>query len=222
MSYSQKTAGRLIKLYEEYGSRLSDGTGGPNWTPVSNLTYTQALLLLRLPEEEREEFIAENDVPGMSKEELQQALREKNQAQQENKVLKKGMETIDSAITELKKERVQEVSAGGAAASNGEISAAAKVSLAGNPLSEPPASFTHNLPSEPDPGAAARYAERCDACRKTIADAFYALTTALTNLTYLDPGLKEEKRKEAQKLIDSLAETIKEWPPAKKPLKVIP
>ncbi len=31
---------------------------------------------------------------------------------------------------------------------------------------------------------------------------------------------KEKKRKEARKLIDSLAESIKEWPPAPKPLKI--
>jgi hypothetical protein len=63
--------------------------------------------------------------------------------------------------------------------------------------------------------------ERCDTCRKTISTAFFDLTTALTNLAHLDAKLKEEKRKEAQKLLETIAETIKEWPPAKKPLKVI-
>ncbi|AFM02428.1 hypothetical protein Desde_4167 [Desulfitobacterium dehalogenans ATCC 51507] len=80
---------------------------------------------------------------------------------------------------------------------------------------------THNLPTEIDPNAAAKYVERCDTCCKTISATFFELTTALTNLTHLDGKLKEEKRKEAQKLLETIAETIKEWPPAKKPLKVI-
>ena len=73
VSYSQKTAERLVKHYEEYGPNLPDGSGRSKSTLVSNLTYTQALLLLGLPEEEREEFIAQNDVGSMTKQELQQA-----------------------------------------------------------------------------------------------------------------------------------------------------
>ncbi len=69
---------------------------------------------------------------------------------------------------------------------------------------------THNLPTEIDPNAAAKYVERCDTCCKTISATFFELTTALTNLTHLDGKLKEEKRKEAQKLLETIAETIKE------------
>lgn len=78
VSYSQKTAERLIKLYEEYGPKFPDGSDRSNATLVSNLTYTQALLLLGLQEEEREEFIAQNDVGSMTKQELQQALKDRD------------------------------------------------------------------------------------------------------------------------------------------------
>jgi len=114
VSYSQQTAGRLMKLYEEYGSNFPDGSDSSNSSPVSNLTYTQALLLLSLPGEEREEFLAQNDVAGMTKQELQQVLKdrdqakeEKEQAEQENEVLKKGLAKIDSALSELKKEQAK-------------------------------------------------------------------------------------------------------------------
>ena len=67
-----------------------------------------------LPEEEREEFLTQNDVTGMTKQELQQALKdrdqakqEKEQALQENEVLKQGLELIDSTISELKKEQAK-------------------------------------------------------------------------------------------------------------------
>jgi hypothetical protein len=64
VSYTRRTASRLIKLYEEYGLDFSDGADDSNGTLMSNLTYTQALLLMGLPEEEREEFVIQNDVPG--------------------------------------------------------------------------------------------------------------------------------------------------------------
>jgi hypothetical protein len=67
VSYSQNTAERLMKLHEEYGSSFPGGSGMSNSAPVRNLSYTQALLLLGLPAEEREKFLAQNDVAGMTK-----------------------------------------------------------------------------------------------------------------------------------------------------------
>ena len=236
VSYSQNTAERLMKLYEEYGANFPEGSGMSNSAPVQNLTYTQALLLLGLPAEEREEFIVQKDVAGMTKQELQQALKERDlakqgreQALQENTVLKKGLELIDSTLAELKKEQVKaslqpehpgntqkEAPAAGADSSVSSTFQASNTSQANHtPLP------THNLPTEIDPNAAAKYAGRCDTCCKTISTAFFELTTALTNLTYIDEEMKEEKRKEAQKLLETIAETIKEWPPAKKPLKIM-
>ncbi len=236
VSYSRRTATRLIKLFEEYGPNFPEGSDGSNETPVSHLTYTQALLLLGLPEEEREEFIAHHDVPGMTRQELQQALKdrdeakqekdqalqekdlalqEKNQALEENKALKQGLETIDSTVSALKKEQVP-----APLQPADPEQAQAEAAAAGEAASTREASFTHNLPTEPDPGDAAKFMERCDACCQTIADTFSALTKALTTLTFIDTTLKEEKRKKAQKLLDSLAERIKEWPPAPGPLEV--
>jgi len=54
---------------------------------VTNLTYTQALILLGIPEEERDEFIAEHDVESMTKLELQQAVKDRDQAIQEKCLL---------------------------------------------------------------------------------------------------------------------------------------
>ncbi|HHY28491.1 MAG TPA: DUF3102 domain-containing protein [Desulfitobacterium dehalogenans] len=224
VSYSQSTASRLIKLYEEYGASFPDGSGMSNFAPVPNLTYTQALLLLSLSGEEREEFLAQNDVAGMTKQELQQALKdrdqakeEKEQAEQENEVLKRGLELIGSTLAELKKEQAK---APVPPDHPENVQKEDSVVAAASPTNNTPLP-THNLPTEIDPNAAAKYVERCDTCCKTISTTFFELTTALTNLTHLDGKLKEEKRKEAQKLLETIAETIKEWPPAKKPLKVI-
>ncbi|MCG1026639.1 DUF3102 domain-containing protein [Dehalobacter sp.] len=217
VSYSQKTAERLIKLYQEYGPNFSDGLDTSKSTSMSNMTYTQALLLLGLPAEEREEFIEQNDVGGMTTKKLQQALQdrdkanqEKEQALQENQALKKGPETIDSTISELKNEQAKAASM----PTNPENVKAEAFSAS------QPALPTHNLKAEHDPDAHIKYVEKCNACCKTIADTFFDLTTALTNLAHVDPNLKEEKRKEANRLIEYMAETIKEWPPPKKPLRV--
>ena len=49
VSYSQRTANRLIQLFEEYGDKLFasiDDGGRSNSSALTNLTYYQALLLL--------------------------------------------------------------------------------------------------------------------------------------------------------------------------------
>jgi len=228
VNYSRRTASRLIKLYEEYGPSFPEGFDSSNGTPVSHLTYIQALLLLGLPAEEREEFITHNDVGSMTKQELQQALKDRDQANQakeqalqENQLLKKGLEMIDSTIFELKKEHAKAASRPTNPENvNAEAQSVNNASSAGNDPSATTAPFTHNLKTEHDPDAHIKYVEKCDACCKTIADTFFDLTTALTNLDHIDPNLKEEKRKEANQLIEYMAETIKMWPPPKKPLRV--
>lgn len=181
VSYSQSTACRLIRICEEYGASLPDGSGTSNLAPVPNLTYTQALLLLGLPEGEREEFIAKNDVATMTKQELQQALRDRDHTKQE------------------KEQIPQENKIGNA----------------------PPASNnalpTHNLPTEIDPNAPAKYVERCDACCKTISTTFFELTTALTNLTHLDARLKEEKEKRPRSCLNPLLRRLRSGRPPQNP-----
>jgi len=48
-----------MQLCEEYGTKLlasPDSDGHPDSSPVTNLTYTQALILLGIQEEERQEL----------------------------------------------------------------------------------------------------------------------------------------------------------------------
>jgi len=54
-----------MQLCEEYGTKLfasPDSNGHPDSSLVTNLIYTQALILLGIPGKEREEFIGEHDV----------------------------------------------------------------------------------------------------------------------------------------------------------------
>lgn len=71
--YSQRSAGRLIRLYEGYGASPDPGSA-PNWPALSNLTYTNALILLDVPAARRSDFIAGNDAEAMSSRELKRAV----------------------------------------------------------------------------------------------------------------------------------------------------
>ena len=81
VDFTQSTANRFMQIAREYSTSA----------PVRNLSYTKMLALLQVPEEDREAFLAEshlvNGVPKtvdeMSKRELNQAIRERDQARRE-------------------------------------------------------------------------------------------------------------------------------------------
>ena len=69
-AFSEASAQRYMRLAREYGeSRI-----------VTDLGAGKALELLALPESQRERFVEENDVLAMTKEQLRQAIRERDEA----------------------------------------------------------------------------------------------------------------------------------------------
>ncbi len=77
VSYSQRTAEHLMRIYQQFEPKLaSPGEGLPD----SNLSFSQAVILLGIPAGEREEFMACHDVENMSKRELQAAVQENKQS----------------------------------------------------------------------------------------------------------------------------------------------
>ncbi|UWG96469.1 DUF3102 domain-containing protein [Dehalobacter sp. DCM] len=108
VSYSQRTADRMIQIFEEYGAKLlvsSEDQEMSDSSPVTNLTYTQALIILGLPEEERDEFIAENDTGNMSNQQLQQAVYLRNQELAEKEDLQKVCAEQKDKLAKLSDER---------------------------------------------------------------------------------------------------------------------
>ncbi len=59
-------AAEINAINLESRKMLLVNAGGPNSQPVGNLTYTQARLLLGLPQEERAEFGRGNTTPSAS------------------------------------------------------------------------------------------------------------------------------------------------------------
>lgn len=75
VEYSTRTAQNLMKIYDEYGSSQVNILGDAKTQALAFLTYTQAVALLGIPTEKREEFIETNDIDSMSTRELQEAVR---------------------------------------------------------------------------------------------------------------------------------------------------
>lgn len=71
VDYSDRTAQNLIAVYEEYGR-------GGETQVIEGLSFTQAVLLLRLDGESRAELLETKDVPGMSTRELEEEIRRAN------------------------------------------------------------------------------------------------------------------------------------------------
>lgn len=93
VDYSQSTANNLMRIYEEFGiNQLSLFSDNANSQALGNLSYTQAVALLGLPRDERDEFLKENDVESMSTRELQQAIKEKQELEER---LKQAQETAN-------------------------------------------------------------------------------------------------------------------------------
>ena len=67
VNYSQSTAINFMKVSEEYANSQS----------LANLSYTQAVQLLSIPAEEREQFVQENNVTELSTRELKEVIKEK-------------------------------------------------------------------------------------------------------------------------------------------------
>ncbi|TGE37010.1 DUF3102 domain-containing protein [Desulfosporosinus fructosivorans] len=120
VSYTERTAQRLMLVFDAYGDQQPATLNADAQTlRLPNMNYSQALILLEVPEEEREQFIMEMDIENMSVRELQKAVKERDQAfldreqafqdrdraQQEKADLQKALDGEKGTNTQLIKER---------------------------------------------------------------------------------------------------------------------
>jgi len=81
VDYSQSTANNLMRIFEEYGAnQIAIFGDNAKYQALGNLSYTQAVALLGIPADEREQFIKEHDVENMSSRELQKLIKERDNA----------------------------------------------------------------------------------------------------------------------------------------------
>lgn len=113
VEFSQSSANNFMKLFEEYGDKQFTlfGAAVSNSQTFGNLSYTKALRLLAVPEEEREEFAEEHDVENISVRELDRVIKERDEALKRAEEAEK--EALEAAAAEAKvsdaEERVAEL-----------------------------------------------------------------------------------------------------------------
>lgn len=79
--FSQPTANRFMRVFAEYGAEQGNLFGAETkYSTLNNLSVSNALRLLAVPEEERESFALEVDAEHLSTKELEQAIRERDEA----------------------------------------------------------------------------------------------------------------------------------------------
>lgn len=111
VDYSQRTANNLMRIFEEYGSQqLTLLDNNVKSQAFANLSYTQAVALLGIPQEEREEFVKENDIDSMSTRELQKVIKEKQELEEKLKAAEEkaelehhSWETVSQSYEKLEK-----------------------------------------------------------------------------------------------------------------------
>lgn len=80
--FSRSSAGRLMTLYKEYGAAQTSLFGAEaNYPTLNNLSISNALRLLAVPEDEREEFAEKHDVEHMSARELDELIKQRDDAE---------------------------------------------------------------------------------------------------------------------------------------------
>lgn len=79
--FSQPTASRLVTLFKEYGAEQGSLFGAEaKYSTLNNLSVTNALRLLAIPDEEREAFAVEHDIEHKSAREVEELIRQKKEA----------------------------------------------------------------------------------------------------------------------------------------------
>ena len=116
-AFSHDKANNLIKVFEAYGEQQKSlfGTEVSNSDTYRNLSFSKALVLLALPEGEREEFVETHDVEEMSTRELKEVLRERDEAIEDAKKAKEHAAGLSEDIKTLTDERDKAAAAAKAA-----------------------------------------------------------------------------------------------------------
>lgn len=106
LDYSPSAAQNFMKVYREYGDSQQSLFGGvPKSQTFGNLTFSKALSLLAIPdEEERARFAEENDVEHMTTRELNEALKVRDAALDEAAAAREDAKDIRREVNRLQEQ----------------------------------------------------------------------------------------------------------------------
>lgn len=97
LPFSQSWVNNYMRLYKEYGAEQLSIFG--NSQATAKLSPTQALELLALPPQEREEFMETHDVENMSTRDLKQAIQERDEALQAQQEAEQAQSEAEEQLT---------------------------------------------------------------------------------------------------------------------------
>ena len=100
---SASTASRFMKLYDEYGADQIGIFGAETKSStLQNLSISNALRLLAVPENEREAFAEEHDVEHMSARDLDALIRERDEASRQKEAAEHRAQEAETELERLK------------------------------------------------------------------------------------------------------------------------
>lgn len=105
LGYKPSTAQNYMRIAREFGGGQVSLTGKTAADAFGQLSYSQILPLLGMPEEEREELAEEHDLPSMSSREIAALVKERDEAKANADRLKEKDKLLRSKLREANKER---------------------------------------------------------------------------------------------------------------------
>lgn len=103
VEFSQSTANNFMRLAKEYGEAGGLFGNAANLQALGNLNYTQALRLLAIPAEERQEFAEEHKVEDLSTRELDKLIKQVEEERAAREQAQQDVKAADDAAAETKK-----------------------------------------------------------------------------------------------------------------------
>lgn len=103
--FKQSTAENLMRIFKDYGADQVGLFGDSKSQTLGNLSYTKALKLLDVPEEEREEFAIEHKVDELSTRELDRIIKERDAALVKAKRIDEMTDELQRAIDDADAQR---------------------------------------------------------------------------------------------------------------------
>ncbi|MDF3005330.1 MAG: hypothetical protein K0S22_1802 [Oscillospiraceae bacterium] len=106
VNFSVSTANNFMRVFKEFGDDQMPLFGDAKSQTFGNLTYSQAVALFAVPKDERENFVAENNVEELSVAALKKLIAERDQqlteAQSQTKTATENLTKLQNEIAALK------------------------------------------------------------------------------------------------------------------------
>ena len=108
VDFSPSSANNFMRVFKEYGDNQISLFGDAKSQTFGNLSYSKAVALFAVPEDEREQFVAENNVEEISVAELKKLIAERDReladAKKNEQAAKDNMEQLREELSRARRE----------------------------------------------------------------------------------------------------------------------